>query len=569
MAEIFLAQQSGSEGFHKPVVLKRILRAFLADQNFRNMLIDEAHIAMGLLHNNIVQILDVGNADGRYFLVLELVDGWDLGRIIKRGSDAGMPLPTGLGLYVVSKACQALAYAHGKTDAQGRPLGIVHRDVSPHNILVSEQGEVKLTDFGIAKALGKRDSTGAGIVKGKIAFMSPEQALGQPLDGRSDLYAVGILLYLVATGRRPFDGGTDLEVLLRVQKGEYAPPDAINPGVSPALAAVITRAMTLERDHRYQTADELLADLEEILRSEYRAPGQTQLRTWLAELGRRDRQLPISKAPVDVSQPGTGSDVEGKFVELGDEDLQEPMESDASDPLEDAAIDDTIRAQWNRRATPGQRPAPRITGSEATSLQDLELSASDLRSSRVTAGRESAGDLAVPVEHLEGPPGTRLGARSGGKGVMVTLALLLLAGGTVAFMYMRPPADQAEEPAPAELVTPEPGPAQAPAAAATPAPAQAPAAARPEERSPPSEAPAAEPAPSVASQEAARTEAAEPARERAVPAERERDDDSPARRRKPMDPYELARSLQKKAAAEEVPPPPPLEVQAPTPPPAE
>jgi len=162
MAEIFLAKQHGSEGFEKLVVLKRILTAFFADEQFRNMLIDEAHISMGLSHNNIAQIFDVGKAAGRFFLVLELVDGWDLGRIIQRAEKGGAPLPPGLGVYILSEVCRALSYAHAKTDPSGHPLGIVHRDVSPHNVLISEQGEVKIIDFGVAKAMTKRDRTGAG-----------------------------------------------------------------------------------------------------------------------------------------------------------------------------------------------------------------------------------------------------------------------------------------------------------------------------------------------------------------------------------------------------------------------
>src|SRR4051794_32017011 len=144
MAEIFLAKQHGSEGFEKLVILKRILTAFFADEQFRNMLIDEAHISMGLSHNNIATIFDVGKASGRFFLVLELVDGWDLGKLIQRVEKAGTPLPPGLGLYIISEVCRALSYAHAKADEHGRPLGIVHRDFSPHNVLISDQGEVKI-----------------------------------------------------------------------------------------------------------------------------------------------------------------------------------------------------------------------------------------------------------------------------------------------------------------------------------------------------------------------------------------------------------------------------------------
>ena len=177
MAEIFLGTQRGVEGFERPVVLKRILASLLADPQFRNQMIDEAHVAMSLNHSNIVQVLDLGHARGRYFLVLELVEGWDLNQILNRARAASFPLLPELSLYLVAEVCRALGYAHAKT-RDGQPLGIVHRDVSPHNVLVSEQGEVKLTDFGIAKAMGRREHTGHGVIKGKLAFMSPEQASG-------------------------------------------------------------------------------------------------------------------------------------------------------------------------------------------------------------------------------------------------------------------------------------------------------------------------------------------------------------------------------------------------------
>src|SRR5262245_12816968 len=174
MAEIFLATQHGAEGFERPVVLKRILAALVADPQFRNMMIDEAHVAMSLNHSNVVQVLDLGQSKGRYFLVLEFVDGWDLNQILRRVAATGFALPPQIALYVCSEVCRALAYAHGKTRG-GKPLDSDHRDISPHNVLVSEQGEVKLTDFGIAKAFGRRERTGQGIIKGKLAFMSPEQ----------------------------------------------------------------------------------------------------------------------------------------------------------------------------------------------------------------------------------------------------------------------------------------------------------------------------------------------------------------------------------------------------------
>ncbi len=296
MAEIFLGTQHGMEGFERPVVLKRILAPLVADPQFRNMLIDEAHIAMGLGHSNIVQVLDLGHVRGRYFLVLELVDGWDLSLILTRATAASFPIPPELLLYIAAEVCRALAYAHGRT-RDGQPLAIVHRDVSPQNILLSEQGEVKLTDFGIAKAMGRREKTNQGIIKGKLAFMSPEQASGSVLDSRSDLFSLGTILYLFFTGRRPFEAPTDLESIMRVRECQFAPPEEVKPGLDPTMAKIIRRAMERLPSKRYQNADELLLDLENVQRTVYRPAGQTELKRWLADLQARDHAPTISRAP--------------------------------------------------------------------------------------------------------------------------------------------------------------------------------------------------------------------------------------------------------------------------------
>ena len=295
MAEIFLGTQRGVEGFERPVVLKRILASLLADPQFRNQMIDEAHVAMSLNHSNIVQVLDLGHARGRYFLVLELVEGWDLNQILNRARAASFPLLPELALYVVAEVCRALGYAHAKT-RDGQPLGIVHRDVSPHNVLVSEQGEVKLTDFGIAKAMGRREHTGHGVIKGKLAFMSPEQASGTAVDGRSDLFSLGTVLYLLGTGRRPFDAPTDLEALVRVRQCQFVPPAQVAPNISPEFARITLRAMQATPADRYQSAEEMLVDIETVQRSAFKPAGQTELKRWLADLQRIDGAPTISKA---------------------------------------------------------------------------------------------------------------------------------------------------------------------------------------------------------------------------------------------------------------------------------
>jgi len=357
MAEIFLATQLGREGFAKPVILKRIHSSIYADPQFRNMFIDEAHISMSLSHSNIAQVLDLGVSAGRYFLALELVDGWDLGRVLYRAATAGVRLPRELALHITAEVCRALAYAHSKTEGQ-TPLGIVHRDVSPHNILLSEQGEVKLTDFGIAKAMGKREQTGTGVVKGKVAFMSPEQALGKAIDQRSDLFAVGVVLYQLMTGVRPFEAPTDLETLLRVQKADFRPPHAAAPDLPPHVSSIILRAMQLDPDLRYQSAEEMLTDIEQVLRTVFRPVGQTELKRWLASLGARDGLLPMAKAghtPAHGRVPGTG-EMEGKDVVLEEVDAE-----------------------------------------EATSLADIDETG-EMRP-RMTRPRGAADELALPVPH--------------------------------------------------------------------------------------------------------------------------------------------------------------------------
>jgi eukaryotic-like serine/threonine-protein kinase len=307
MAEIFLAKQTGEEGFSRPVIVKRILPAYSNDPHFRDMLLDEAHIAMTLNHNNVVPVLDLGRAEGSYFLVMELVDGWDLAQVFDRSIGVSFPLPLGLSLYIVAEVCRGLAYAHARRDANGKLLSIVHRDVSPHNILVSEHGEVKITDFGIAKALGRRDRTQTGMIKGKLDFMSPEQASGKAIDASSDIFAAGTCLYLLATGRRPFVSPSDMEALLQVQRADFVPPDEVRPGLSSAVVEIIMRAMRVRPTDRYRNAEEMMLEIEAVMREEFASPGQSQLKRWLTELASRDGVPPLSRRPAIVEPQSLSS----------------------------------------------------------------------------------------------------------------------------------------------------------------------------------------------------------------------------------------------------------------------
>ncbi|MHB8878338.1 MAG: serine/threonine-protein kinase [Myxococcaceae bacterium] len=329
MAEIFLGTQRGAVGFERLVVLKRIRPDFAADEQFRNALIDEAHIAMGLAHSNIAQVLDLGVAGGNTFLVLEFVDGWDLDRILKRAAEAHLPLAPELALHIVIEMCRALGYAHARS-RDGKPLGVVHRDVNPHNILVSEQGEVKLTDFGIATARNKRGVSQIGSVKGKIGFMSPEQAAGGTLDARSDLFALGTTLYLMATGKLPFAGESDGKTLALTRKAEFVGPERAFPGIPPEVARLIKRAMKRDPKDRYRSAEEMLQDVEEVQRNALRPAGQTELKRWLAKLAELDGAVPIGK----VVPPAPPKDASGPHpVTVDDELVLEVAETTGTHPI--------------------------------------------------------------------------------------------------------------------------------------------------------------------------------------------------------------------------------------------
>jgi serine/threonine protein kinase len=267
MAEVFKAKRSGVEGFEKVVALKRILPHLSDNKEFVDMFVDEAKMVAGLSHPNIVQIYDLGKISHSYYIAMEYVHGRDLRSIDKREREKGLRMPLDLGLHVVSQLCAALEYAHRKKDERGRAMEIVHRDVSPQNILISFEGDVKLVDFGIAKAATKASNTERGALRGKILYMSPEQAWGRPIDRRSDVFSLGIVLYELVTGTKPFVcTGTELTILELVRQCQITPPREINPRVPEALDRVIMKALAREPDERYQDAGQMQRGLARFLR---------------------------------------------------------------------------------------------------------------------------------------------------------------------------------------------------------------------------------------------------------------------------------------------------------------
>ena len=251
MAEVFKAKTFGVEGFERLLAVKRILPNIAEDEEFITMFIDEAKIAVQLQHANIAQIFDLGKVDESFFIALEYVNGRDLRSIFDRMRNKAESLPIAMACYVIMQVCEGLDYAHNKRDAQGRELHLVHRDISPQNVLIGYEGECKLIDFGIAKAAGKASKTQAGILKGKFGYMSPEQVRGLPIDRRSDIFAVGIVLYELLTGERLFIGESDFSTLEKVRNVEIQPPSSYNKKIPQELERVVLKALARDPDDRY------------------------------------------------------------------------------------------------------------------------------------------------------------------------------------------------------------------------------------------------------------------------------------------------------------------------------
>ncbi|MDP3213540.1 MAG: serine/threonine-protein kinase, partial [Deltaproteobacteria bacterium] len=339
MAELYLALHRSLANFERLVVIKRILPELGRDQSFITMLLQEARIAATFSHPNIVTTFDVGQAEGEYFIAMEHIHGEDLRSIVRAMRPKNVrdfPLEHALAIGVGAAA--GLAYAHEQKDLHGVPLAVVHRDISPQNILVTFTGDVKVVDFGIAKARLSHDAeatvggdtgfssgviatgplpdTGAGKVKGKLPYMSPEQARGEGLDARSDIFSLGIILFELCTGRRLFRGANDAETLQMILDGKYPDPSSVNARVSPALGAVISKALAFDRNDRYATARELQSDLVRVVHAEHIALSSVAFGDWMQmlfaeRLTSQQEALAQGKQLADVLPPDEADHGEG------------------------------------------------------------------------------------------------------------------------------------------------------------------------------------------------------------------------------------------------------------------
>ncbi|HUR79741.1 MAG TPA: TonB family protein [Thermoanaerobaculia bacterium] len=302
MAEVWKARMRGVEGFQKIVAIKKILPHLSDNQDFIEMFVDEAKLAAQLNHNNIIHIYDLGKIQSSYYIAMEFVDGYDLKTILRRGEDRGHPMTVELALFIASKLASALDYAHRKKDFEEKEMGLVHRDVSPQNVLVSQEGDIKLCDFGIAKAASKASHTQAGALKGKLQYMSPEQAWGRTIDRRSDIFALATVLFEMLTNRKLFTGDNELSILEQVREARVQPPSLYNDEVTPEIDKAVIKALQKDPTNRYQTAGEMARDLDAILYSFKPTPTSADLAIYMHRISTPEPE-PFDSAATMIDTP--------------------------------------------------------------------------------------------------------------------------------------------------------------------------------------------------------------------------------------------------------------------------
>jgi serine/threonine-protein kinase len=409
MADVFLAQHKGPAGFEKECVIKRILPHLGMDQDFVQMFLDEARIAARLSHPNIVQIFDLGQVDGDYFLAMEFIDGVNLEQVLDAERAAGTgALRWPLAVRIVADVAAGLDHAHKSCDSAGRPLGLVHRDVSPSNIMISWGGVSKILDFGIAKAVVssvKRSRTEVGTIKGKIPYMSPEQLQGLPLDGRSDVFSLGVILYESLCGSRPFPADTAGQLTMQILHDEPRPLELLREDVPQGLRAIVTRALAKRPEDRWQSARDMKKALDVLLAEEHASCTAYDIEAHLRDLFPEGR---ISLNRARSSVPGT------EETEIGPSQVGR-----VATPAEASSTDgDPPRERDRMRAD--QRddlPVPTVTGvHDGPRLQDL-----------------SGGGVDVDLEHEEESlrrrrSGNALTVALVGLGLVTVVGLVLLRG---------------------------------------------------------------------------------------------------------------------------------------------
>ncbi len=328
MAEIFKGLTYDFSGIKKFIVIKRILPHIAANHDFINMLISEAKIAVSLSHGNIAQIYDLGKVGNDYFIVMEYVDGKSLSQILKKCQAKGILLPVEYCLYFIAELCNGLDHMHRKKDERGKDLKIVHRDISPQNVIVSYSGNVKIVDFGVAKAaikLGETEGDG-GVLKGKFAYMSPEQAEGKEIDFRSDLFSAGIVLWELLTAQRLFKKKSNSETVEAVKKMVVLPPSQFRPDISPELDQIVLKSLSKDSAQRYASAHDLSLDLTKHLLRNYSDFKPSALGDFLQQIFDHDEDV-TGSLYLEKTQRGDRSSIDNTSISQHTRELTEADEA--------------------------------------------------------------------------------------------------------------------------------------------------------------------------------------------------------------------------------------------------
>jgi serine/threonine protein kinase len=452
MAEVFKAVTLGLEGFRRMFVVKRILAEKSRSPDFVQMFCDEARISALLHHPNIVQVYDFGHVSGSYFLAMEYLVGKDLSSVMRVLRASKLSVPPTLAAFVAQQVASGLHYAHSLRGANGKPLGIVHRDVTPSNIMLLHAGGVKILDFGVAKATAlaaPAPRKSGGFLKGKLGYVSPEQARSGEADARSDIFSLGVTLWEMLAGKRLFPGANELETLSNVLSKPVPPPSTLRPGIPPELDAVVARALDRDREQRYQAADAMAADLEQILRDgRYESHS---LRRLLDELFGEES----SSSSTDFQE--VADQLAALSPELGDQTTRAP----------DAPMTNRLAVELADSLV-GESPAPARTATAGPSIEIEIAEASAPRPSRTRSlappfGVAATSDIALPTA----PPAARkISPRIAMAGAAAaTLLVISLAGVGIARLRGMPPPPPLATAAPAVGVTPRSAPIAAPAPA--------------------------------------------------------------------------------------------------------
>jgi serine/threonine-protein kinase len=468
MAEIWLATTQGPAGFQKDVVIKRILPQFATDATFVEMFLDEARLAASLSHPHIVSIFNLGRDGDSYFIAMEFIDGYDLSRLLVRAKTRGLSIPAHIAVRIVADACAGLDYAHNFVDREGNRVGLVHRDISPHNLLISRNGVVKLVDFGVAKAASSVHKTQTGMVKGKLAYLSPEQIHAKVLDGRSDIFAMGIVLYELLTGERPFGGESELLAISAILNEPHQPMSNFRTDLPAGLDEIVATALAKKAQDRFQSAAEMERALEQWLKAQQQLVTQRDLADYLTALFSERQAAPT----------GGGPTLLGEVDAVSSTRLETATEGGWA-----GAVQASAPQQSYAKTAVALGAAPVLGLSSASALNSPDIQAASHAAHAVITPNEPARPLpgngwlaSPPAPQVDEPP-----VKAQSNLVWLAIAALLLAG-IGAWWFTRSPepeavVEPADAAAPAPTAAPGAEPSPSPAAVAAPAVAPAVAAA--------------------------------------------------------------------------------------------